>query len=87
MYTQPPEADGIRDYRQNDEDIRAPGAKISKGTNDEKYDYLNSEWYPVRKQDNAIDVSIAAGEVESLAVASGLVEEVLEGGWSKVEES
>jgi len=43
MYTQPPEADGIRDYGQNDEDIRAPGAKISKGTDDEKYSYLDSK--------------------------------------------
>lgn len=43
MYTQPPEADGIRDYGQNDKDIRAPGSKISKGTNDEKYNYLDSK--------------------------------------------
>jgi hypothetical protein len=84
VHTQPGEADSIGDDRQDDQNVRSPLAEIGEAAEDEEHEDLDGEGDAVAEEDDAVDGAVAAGEEEGVAVAGGLVEEILEGCWGEV---
>ena len=87
VHAKPSKANSPGHKGQGDQDIRAPGAKVGEGSNDEENDALKGKGNAVGEEDNRVNGAIGAGEVQKSRIAGGLGEEILESGGREVEES
>ena len=86
VYAKPTKSYTKCNDRKHDQDVRAPGTKIRKGTQDQEDNYLNREGQAIAKQDDGVDGACPAHEVQGFCVACGLVHEILESSRTEVEE-
>lgn len=103
VYAQPAESDSKSDYGNANQYIGSPGAKIRKGSQDEKQNNLDSETVLVNfrltlkmtvtlpntitQQYNTIYGPVATHEMQPRRITSSLIQEILECRWGKIKEA